>query len=79
MYHYPSYEYIQQHSHAAAFLRYILKKAECLPIRHILSTWAKTDTYALFRQGNMKYEKVPADGSKKFDDDTMDSVEQFDY
>ena len=41
--------------------------------------YVKTDTYDLFRQGSMKYQKVPVDGSKKFDDNTMDSIEPFDY
>ena len=27
----------------------------------------------------MSYEKVPVDGSTKFDDDTMDSIEPFNY
>lgn len=41
--------------------------------------YTKTDEYTVMRDGTMKYERVPADGSKKFDDDTMDSVEPFDY
>ena len=41
--------------------------------------YTKTDTYKVLREGNMDYEKVPADGSKKFDDDLMDSIEPFDY
>lgn len=41
--------------------------------------YTKTDNYLATRTGTMSYEKVPVDGSKKFDDDTMDSVEPFDY
>ncbi len=42
-------------------------------------TYTKTDTYRVLREGNMEYEKVPADGSTKFEDDIMDSIEPFDY
>ncbi len=41
--------------------------------------YTKTDTYSLRRTGDMEFEKVPVDGSTKFDDDTMDSVEPFNY
>lgn len=41
--------------------------------------YTKTDIYHIERAGSIKYEKVPVDGSKKFDDDTMDSIEPFDY
>ena len=41
--------------------------------------YTKTDVYSLKREGSMNFEKVPADGSTKFDDDTMDSIEPFDY
>ena len=41
--------------------------------------YEKIDTYGLHREGKMEYRKVPADGSTKFDDNTMDSVEPFDY
>lgn len=41
--------------------------------------YTKTDTYRVARGGNAKFEKVPVDGSKKFDDDTMDSIEPFNY
>lgn len=35
--------------------------------------------YHVERAGDISFEKVPADGSKKFDDDTMDSIEPFDF
>lgn len=41
--------------------------------------YTKTDKYAVVREGNMIFEKVPADGSTKFDDNTMDSIEPFNY
>lgn len=41
--------------------------------------YTKTDTYSIIRDGNMGYNKVPADGSKRFDDSIMDSIEPFDY
>lgn len=41
--------------------------------------YTKTDKYAVVRAGNMIFEKVPADGSTKFDDNTMDSIEPFNY
>ena len=51
-----------------------------------LKTWrvgnyqyTKTDTYNIIREGNLSFEYVPNDGSKKFDDATMHSIEPFDY
>lgn len=51
-----------------------------------ITTWSsgdydytKTDVYDVIRAGYMSYEKVPVDGSTKFDDDTMDSIEPFNY
>ena len=41
--------------------------------------YTKTDYYLLKRAGNMDFEKVPVDGSRKFDDNTMDSIEPFLY
>ncbi len=41
--------------------------------------YTKTDTYSVIRAGNMGYNRVPADGSKRFDDSIMDSIEPFDY
>lgn len=52
--------------------------------RHEKTSWrsgdyvyTKTDVYHELREGNEHFEKVPADGSKKFDDDLMDSIEPF--
>lgn len=54
--------------------------------RHEKTSWrsgdyvyTKTDVYHELREGNERFEKVPADGSKKFDDDLMDSIEPFDF
>lgn len=51
-----------------------------------VSTWrsgdyryTKTDTYEVARDGMAKFQKVPVDGSKKFDDDIMDSIEPFKF
>lgn len=41
--------------------------------------YTKTDYYQVNRSGNMKFDNVPVDGSSKFDDDIMDSIEPFDY
>lgn len=41
--------------------------------------YTKTDEYLVKRAGDMEFIKVPVDGSKNFDDDTMDSIEPFDY
>ena len=41
--------------------------------------YTKTDQYSVVRSGNMAFEKVPVDGSTKFDDNTMDSIEPFNY
>lgn len=41
--------------------------------------YTKTDTYSIIRNGTMGYDRVPADGSKRFDDSIMDSIEPFDY
>ncbi len=39
--------------------------------------YTKTDVYDVERAGNVAFTGIPADGSKKFDDDTMDSIEPF--
>ncbi|MBQ1696796.1 MAG: hypothetical protein II075_02830 [Bacteroidales bacterium] len=40
--------------------------------------YTKTDIYDVERAGSVAFTGIPADGSKKFDDDTMDSIEPFD-
>lgn len=41
--------------------------------------YTKTDTYSMHRKGHMKFEKVPVDGSSRFENDLMNSIEPFDY
>ncbi|MDR1640036.1 MAG: hypothetical protein LBT59_10105 [Clostridiales bacterium] len=41
--------------------------------------YTKTDTYDLFRDGEMRFSHVPADGSSKLDDRFMEAIEPFDY
>lgn len=40
--------------------------------------YTKTDIYDVQRAGYVSFSGIPADGSQKFDDDTMDSIEPFD-
>lgn len=41
--------------------------------------YTKTDTYKVVRAGSMEYRMVPVDGSTKFDNDIMNTIEPFDY
>ena len=41
--------------------------------------WHEEEDYAVSRRATMRYEKVPADGSKEMKDEYMDSIEPFDY
>lgn len=41
--------------------------------------YVKTDTFKSYREGNVKFKKIPVDGSTRFDDDIMNSIEPFDY
>ena len=41
--------------------------------------YTKTDTFDVVCEGNMNYDKVLADGSSRFSDELMDSLEPFDY
>ena len=41
--------------------------------------YTKTDFYELIRSGDVKYVRVPVDGSTNFDNDIMNSIEPFDY
>lgn len=59
-----------------------LVEADCKRI----TTWrsgnyryTKTDTYLATRGGSMKFENIPVDGSKRFQNDIMNSIEPFDY
>ena len=42
-------------------------------------SYTKTDTYEVNREGKMNYDRIPVDGSTRFDDDLMNSIEPFDY
>lgn len=41
--------------------------------------YTKTDTYLISRTGSMKFNKVPVDGSTRFDNEIMNSIEPFNY
>lgn len=41
--------------------------------------YTKTDYYKLTRGGSMNFTKIPIDGSTRFDNDIMNSIEPFDY
>ena len=41
--------------------------------------YTKTDYYKLYRDGSIKYLKVPIDGSSRFDNDIMSTIEPYDY
>lgn len=41
--------------------------------------YTKTDTYLATRGGNMNFINIPVDGSKRFPNDIMNSIEPFDY
>jgi len=41
--------------------------------------YTKTDYYKLVRVGSVGFENIPVDGSKKADDDYMESIEPYDY
>lgn len=41
--------------------------------------YERTDVYDVFRNGNMKYNYIPVDGSTRFDNAIMNTLEPFDY
>lgn len=41
--------------------------------------YTKTDTYNVIRGGNMSFSNIPVDGSKRFPNDIMNSIEPFNY
>lgn len=41
--------------------------------------YTKTDYYDVLRRGNMVFKRVPVDGSTRFDNNIMNSIEPFDY
>lgn len=47
--------------------------------RGFSNRYTKTDVFTVICSGDMDYDKVLADGSSRFPDDLMDSLEPFDY
>lgn len=43
------------------------------------TVYTKTDMYRLEREGEMEFNKIPVDGSTRFDDDIMNTIEPFNY
>ena len=43
------------------------------------TSYTKTDTYDVTREGKMKYDRIPVDGSTRFADDLMNTIEPFNY
>lgn len=41
--------------------------------------YTKTDFYDVVREANMSFLRIPVDGSTRFDDDIMNTIEPFDY
>jgi len=41
--------------------------------------YTKTDFYSVVRDGSLDFNKIPADGSDRMNDDYMDAIEPFDY
>lgn len=41
--------------------------------------YTETSTFELIRDGSVNFEKIPVDGSTRFEDDIMNSIEPFDY
>ena len=41
--------------------------------------YTETKYYDIYREGSMRFEKIPVDGSVKMDDGLMDGIEPFDY
>lgn len=41
--------------------------------------YTNTKIYNIFRSGNMNFEKIPVDGSTRFADDIMNTIEPFNY
>lgn len=41
--------------------------------------YTKTKNYHVEREGNIRYERIPVDGSKKLDDDYMTMIEPYNY
>ena len=41
--------------------------------------YTKTDYYDIYRKGTMKFNRIPVDGSSRFDDALMNTIEPFNY
>jgi DNA-directed RNA polymerase subunit RPC12/RpoP len=41
--------------------------------------YTKTDYYKIYRDGSIRFNKIPVDGSSRFDNDIMSSIEPFNY
>lgn len=41
--------------------------------------YTKTDYYEMIRSGSMEFDRIPVDGSTKFNDEIMNTIEPFDY
>lgn len=57
-------------------------EADCKRITRWVSgnyRYTKTDSYIVTRGGNMNFANIPVDGSKRFPNDVMNSIEPFDY
>lgn len=55
------------------------KAVESRSVRRGDTTHVTEVTYSLERAAKMRFTGIPADGSKRIDDDVMDAVEPFDY
>lgn len=47
--------------------------------RHGDNQITETDHFAIYRQGSLRFERIPADGSSKMPDAHMDAIEPFNY
>ena len=57
----------------------IYEATESFSVTNGKTTTVTTDYYNCMREGTMKFEMVPVDGSVKMEDDFMESIEPFDY
>ncbi|MCL2180088.1 MAG: hypothetical protein FWB83_03085 [Treponema sp.] len=64
-------------ANAAGNIRYKAVKTNAW--RDAKYNYTKTDHYSIAREGSLKFEKVPVDGSEKMDDNYMDAIEPFNY
>ena len=62
---------------ANANIRYRASKVSYYSDRNY--DYTKTSYYSVMRSGAAKFEKIPVDGSRKMDDDLMESIEPYDF